>query len=133
MAKSLRGEIEVELGGVSRRLRLGIGDLEELEDRVEMGLPEFINVIVQGKYRLSHLREVLNAGLTGAGWSGTDDDIRDMIQQTGPGEVQVICLRLINVGLGNEDSIGAKDNDSGNGAAPEESPSRASPSGAISK
>ncbi len=134
MAKVLRGEIEAELGGEKRTLRLGIGDLEDIEDRLTMGLPEIIQTLAQGRYRIGHLREIIGIALKAAGWKGTDEDVRTMIRGSGPGECQVICVRLFNVALGNEDlGFDEAAEDSGNGNTPEESPKSISPSGVTSK
>lgn len=141
MAKVLRGEIEAELGGEKRTLRLGIGDLEDIEDRLKVGLLELIQMLAQGRYRIGHLREIMATALRAAGWKGTDDDVRDMIRASGPGECQVICVRLFNVALGNEDKgFDGDEDEAGNAPAPavkenppKESTQKTSRSGAISK
>ncbi len=132
MAKPFRGEIEAELGGEKRLLRLGIGDLEDLEDRLDMGLPALLQAIADGTFRLSHLRQVLTAALEAGGWSGTDDDVRAMMQLTTPGELQLLCVRLFNVALGNNDDDAEATEGNGGALEMTESPSPISPSGAIS-
>ena len=105
MTDLLWGEIDAELGGVVRRLRFGIGDIERLEDRLELGLLDIVRSLAQGRYRLRYVREILTLGLEAAGWRGTEDAVRLMIRQTSPGECQSICLRLLSVALGGEATV----------------------------
>lgn len=133
-----QGEIEAPLGGKVRKLAFSIGDFEEVEARLGIGIGEIIRRMATA-YRLTDMRVLLTIALERAGWKATApvagriateaetrQQVLDMIRVEGPGAHARTCIRLISTAL--EDMPG-------NVEAPEagqENGSTASQSGATS-
>lgn len=92
-AVASKGECEIVLGGVKRVLSLKIGDLEELEARLGIGLEEIINrlrvdddgsgVLRMPDWRITDARAIIQIALEHAGWKGTRDDVLRMMLTEG--------------------------------------------------
>lgn len=77
MANRWRGEVELVVNGRSCSMRLSLGALAELEDRLEAdGLVPLIERFESGAFRANDLIALLFAGLSDGGWSGTEEDLR---------------------------------------------------------
>jgi hypothetical protein len=73
MANPWRGEVEIELDGQVHVMRLTLGALCELEERVEGGsVVALVERFEKGTVRARDILAILGAGLRGAG-----DDISD--------------------------------------------------------
>jgi len=71
-ANPIRGEVEIEIDGRLRRLRLTLGALAELEGALKAdGLPEVAKRLSAG--RASDIAEALSALMRAAGEEGADD------------------------------------------------------------
>lgn len=65
---SRNGEVDLDLLGETRRFRLGIGDLEALQDATDVGPAEHLHRLFLGEeYTFRHAREVVRVGLIGGG------------------------------------------------------------------
>jgi hypothetical protein len=76
MANKFRGEIDAEIGGVTRRLCLTLGALAELE--TAFGAQDLVALAQRfenGRLSAADLVKIIGAGLRGAGGADTDDDV----------------------------------------------------------
>lgn len=114
MAKKFRGEHEVTLGTEKFTLRLGLGDIEELEGRLNIGIMELGMRFARdpdnhdprdpGKARLSDARAIIRQGFIGAGLSITKEKLDELTRAAGFGiinEASVLLLRVITDEEGN--------------------------------
>jgi hypothetical protein len=91
-----RGEIEAELGGRKRKLRLTLGALAELEAACgEDDLLSLITRLEQGRISAKDCIAVLQAGLKGAGEDVDDTEVADF----GPQSIGVV-VRLLEAAFG---------------------------------
>ncbi len=91
-----RGEIEAELGGRMRKLRLTLGALAELEAACgEEDLLSLITRFEQGSISAVDCIAVLHAGLKGAG----EEVERQEVEDFGPQSVGVV-VRLLEASFG---------------------------------
>lgn len=63
MAKPLRGEVEVELAGDKYTLRIGIGEIEEIESSANMGILAIARSMFTEEVRYTHVRIVLSQAM----------------------------------------------------------------------
>lgn len=115
MAKPLRGEAEVELGGEKYTLRLGIGELEELDNVTGLGTLELArNLSMQGA-KISHAIAVLCQALPGEnGKKLAPSAVRRIVTGAGyfasiQAAVAVLTSVLTDPNEGNAEAAGAKD------------------------
>lgn len=91
-----RGEIEAELGGRVRKLRLTLGALAELEAACgEEDLLSLIARFEQGRMSATDCIAVLRAGLKGAGEDVDEAEVAGF----GPHSIGVV-VRLLEAGFG---------------------------------
>lgn len=65
MVKPLRGECEADLGGTSYTLRLGIGELEELDNITGLGTVDLLLSLRHTSPKISNVNAVLRQALPG--------------------------------------------------------------------
>ncbi|WP_424934225.1 gene transfer agent family protein [Amaricoccus macauensis] len=76
MVNPYRGEVELEVNGEFRRMRLTLGALAELEQRLESeSLFEMISRFETGAFRVRDLVCLLVAGLNGGGFKITEAEL----------------------------------------------------------
>jgi hypothetical protein len=83
MAKPLRGEKEITLGGEKFTLRLALGQLEELEAQLGTGIVAVAMRFTNGQARLTDAHAILRQGFAGAKIKITEARLSDLIDQTG--------------------------------------------------
>ena len=100
MAVASKGEVDVVLGGVERRLSLKIGDLEEIEARLNLGIGSLIDRFMKS-YRLTDVRTVLQVALEKSvrDQQWTRESVLEMIKVEGPVAHARTCARLLVAAL----------------------------------
>jgi len=101
MANRHRGEIETEIGGVTRRLVLTLGALAELEDA--FGADDLVALTERfgtGRLKARDLTRIIAAGLRGAGETVSDDEVAAMKVEGGAQGYVFIASELIAVTFG---------------------------------
>lgn len=106
-----KGEIEVALGGQKRKLQFTIGDFEECEANLNVGMGELSRRLVEG-YRLTDVRTIIEIALKRAGWKAEPsvagkpatmleerEQVLEMIRVEGPATHVRTCIRLFNAAL----------------------------------
>ncbi|GGA22950.1 gene transfer agent family protein [Neptunicoccus cionae] len=77
MGNPYRGEVVLTVDGVERVMRLSLGALAKLEARLGAeGVLPLIERFERGAFKADDLIALLWAGLTGAGWEGSETDLR---------------------------------------------------------
>lgn len=66
---SARGDVDLLFGDGRHRFRLAIGQLQELEQKTNLGPFELFEKIIARKWRTSEIAHVIRIGLTGGGLS----------------------------------------------------------------
>lgn len=98
MVNPYRGEVSLCVNGEDLLLRLNLGSLAELEARLgEDGLLPMIERFETGAFKSTDLIALLTAGLRGAGWDGTEADLRDATLATGPIGAAKCAAELLRV------------------------------------
>lgn len=65
---SRNGEVDLDIAGETHRFRLGIGDLEALQEATDTGAAEHLHRLFLGRdYTFRHVREIIRVGLIGGG------------------------------------------------------------------
>lgn len=109
MAKSLRGEIEFELGGEKYTLRLGLGELEEIENATGLGTLEVLRGFGTNA-KISHATTILCQALTVGGKKLPAAKVRAIIEKAGFRECVSACVSVMTAVLmdpeGNADAAG---------------------------
>lgn len=96
MANPYRGEVELTLDGQPHVLRLTLGALVELEQRLESdSLIAMIERFEQGDFKMRDLIALLSAGLRGGGWTESEADLLKCKIQGGPVEAAQVAGRLL--------------------------------------
>ncbi len=96
-----RGEIEAEIGGVTRRLVLTLGALAELE--AAFGVDDLVGLAErfgQGRLKANDLIRIIAAGLRGAGETLSDDEVARMTVADGAPGYARIAAQLIEATFG---------------------------------
>jgi Phage tail tube protein, GTA-gp10 len=76
MANPYRGEVDLEVNGELRRMRLTLGALAELEERLASdSLFDMISRFETGAFRVRDLISLLTAGLNGGGMQITETEL----------------------------------------------------------
>lgn len=115
MPKPLRGECEVEIGGEKYTLRLGIGELEELDSITGLGTLELARSLSSQSAKISHAVAVLCQAMPGEnGKKLSPSAVRRIVTGGGYFEsiqaaVAVLTAVLADPTPGNADAAGAKD------------------------
>lgn len=110
MAKPLRGECTVDLGGETFTLRLSLGDLEELEDKTKLGIIALAASFTNGQARLTDAHTIIRQGFTGAKIKMPDGRLTALLEKTGIGVIATAAALLLSVFV---------DDDQGNAEAAE--------------
>lgn len=111
MAKALRGECEVELAGEKFTLRLSLGNLEELEGQLGIGIIKLANRFTSMDAKLSDARAVLRQGFVGAKIKMSEERLAKLIEDTGFAAVQqaaALLLAVLTDKEGNADAVAAE-------------------------
>lgn len=96
MANALRGEVAVVLDGQPHLARLTLGALAELECQLQAdGLAGLVARLDEGRFSSAEILAVVVAGLRGAGWTGSAQDLRAVQIEGGPLEAARIAARLL--------------------------------------
>ena len=98
MANPWRGEVELEVDGEARVMRLTLAALAELEARLESdSLVELIGRFEAGTFRVRDLIALLTAGLNGGGWRIAEGDLVKARIEGGPLAAAQAAARLLRV------------------------------------
>ena len=123
------GRIEIEWPDERRPFRLGIAELEELQERTGAGPAEVLRRLYHGTWKIAEVREPLLLGLIGGGMSAADA-LKLGHRYAGPGHLMDAVVPSMSVIYATLN--GAPDEPVGNGAAEETettvSPKAGSPS-----
>jgi hypothetical protein len=117
------GRVEIEWPDERRAFRLGIGELEELQERTGAGPAEVLRRLYHGTWKVAEVREPLRLGLIGGGMSAADA-LKLVNRYAGPGQLMdavVPAMTVVNAALN-----GVPDEPVGNGSAVEEAEGQAS-------
>ena len=108
MAKELRGEVDAVLAGTTYRLRLGLGELEELENTTGLGTLEILRSFGSNA-KISHAVAVLSQGITEDGKKISASRVRRIVEKAGFREAITACVQLLTAVLvdPNEGNVGA--------------------------
>ena len=100
MVNAIRGEIEALVGGQKRKLRLGVGDLIELEEATDAGCMELARSFSTGSFRTKSIVATVLYGLNGAGARFTHTDVMKMLEEDG-GALEHLgtCINLLTAAL----------------------------------
>ena len=98
MVNPERGDVAIVIDGVERPMRLTLGALAALEARLETGsLVAMVEAFERGNVRTSQLVALLWAGLNGAGWDVSYDQVAASRVDGGPMEAVRAAGRLLRV------------------------------------
>jgi hypothetical protein len=98
MANPWRGEVELEVDGEPRVMRLTLAALAELEARLESdSLVELIGRFEAGSFRVRDLIALLTAGLNGGGWRIGEGELVKARIEGGPLAAARAAARLLRV------------------------------------
>lgn len=85
MANPYRGEVELVVDGEPRVMRLSLGALASLEERLGEGsLMGLVGRFEEGTFRAGDLVALLAAGLKGGGWDVSEEALRAARIEGGP-------------------------------------------------
>lgn len=98
MANPYRGEVELQVNGEFRRMRLTLGALAELEQRVESeSLFDMISRFESGAFKVRDLICLLTAGLKGGGFEITEEELLKCQIGGGPLEAARAAAKLLKI------------------------------------
>jgi hypothetical protein len=106
MANRYRGEIDAEIGGTSRRLRLTLGSLADLE--AAFGAEDMADLarrFTGGTLKAGDAVTVIAAGLRGGGEAVTDAEVAAMPVDGGAAAYASIVVRLIAATFGADTEV----------------------------
>ncbi len=112
MANKHRGEIDAELDGKSFRLCLTLGALADLE--TAFGATDLLDLasrFEKGRIAAREVRAIIGAGLRGAGYEISDDDVSQMRTENGVAGFVDIVARLLAATFGTRQEASAKKED----------------------
>lgn len=99
MAKPLRGECEVDLGGEKFTLRLGIGELEELDNATGLGTLELLRSF-SANAKISNVVAVLHQALPCAKDKKLPvAQVRRIVERAGFQGAVIACVNIISAVL----------------------------------
>jgi hypothetical protein len=112
MVKSLRGEVEVSLAGVTYTARLGIGELEEIENATGLGTLELLKSFGTNA-KIRNTIAVLSQALTENDKRIGHARARRIVEKAGFGESVTACITALSAVLiepteGNADAVEAE-------------------------
>jgi hypothetical protein len=98
MANPWRGEVELDVDGEPRVMRLTLAALAELEARLESeSLIELIERFETGSFRVRDLIALIVAGLNGGGWRVTEAELVACRIEGGPMAAAEAAARLLKL------------------------------------
>ena len=119
MANRYRGEIEAEIGGRMRRLRLTLGALADLEAAFTADdMTDLARRFAGGRLRARDAARVIAAGLTGAGEPTTEEEAAAMASPEGARGYADIVVRLMLATFGAPAEGGPSPGEGGAGPFP---------------
>jgi hypothetical protein len=107
MANRHRGEIEADIGGARRRLRLTLGALADLE--AAFGADDMVDLARRfsgGTLRARDAIRVIAAGLRGAGEPVTDEEVAAMAIDGGAAGYAALVVELVAATFGGDEADG---------------------------
>lgn len=99
MTNPYRGEVELSLNGVAQKMRLSLGALAELESKCGSIL-ELVKRFEGGAARAEDVLNVLEAGLRGADWQGSETELKEGMIEGGYVAAVQTASRLLAVSFG---------------------------------
>lgn len=107
MSKKRRAEIDVKIDGKTHTLRLGIGQLEELENEFDIGIIE-LGIIIQSVHgiHINHVRCTILQGFAGMKVEKTPEEITEIIELIGLSASMKISADLIGASVWREEKDG---------------------------
>lgn len=111
MVKPLRGEIEAELAGKTYKLRIGIGELEEIENETGLGILSVLQSLGSDA-KISHLSAILGQAIKNGPASIGKTRAREIVEEAGLGPSIIACAQILTAVLtdtksGNADAVAA--------------------------
>ena len=107
MANPYFGEVALTFDGKTLPMRLSLGALAELESEMkEDSLLSLVQRFENGSFKTADIIDLLFAGLRGAGWDGTKDDLMQADLQGGPLQAAKLAAVLLQRSFGAGDSGG---------------------------
>jgi hypothetical protein len=98
MGNPYRGEVDLEIGGVSHVLRLPMGALVDLETAIEAkSLVDLVERFESNRYSSRDLLALLWAGLRGGGWDVSQAELKTMTIDGGLVAATQAAARLLQV------------------------------------
>lgn len=98
------GEIDISLDGTVTTYRLGMAEIEELEEILDMSVFVAMGALAASLpfLKQKQWREIIRLGLVGGGMKRAEADAHTaaMIDQYGPVQCQAIALRVLGAALG---------------------------------
>jgi hypothetical protein len=98
------GEIDISLGGKVTTYRLGMAEIEELEELIDMSVFVAMGALAAALpfLKQKQWREIIRLGLVGGGMSRAEADAQTsvMLEEHGPTQCQAIALRVLGAALG---------------------------------
>lgn len=114
MANKHRGEIDAELDGKAFRLCLTLGALADLESAFgATDLLDLASRFEKGRIAAREIRAIIGAGLRGAGYEVSDDDVNAMQTDNGVAGFIDIVARLLSATFGTQKVATDKREDAG--------------------
>ncbi len=108
MAKALRGEIEAQLGGEKYTLRLGIGELEELDNATGLGTLELLRSFGSNA-KVSNVIAVLGQALQINGKRAPVSRVRQIVEKAGFRDAIAASVAILTAVLADPDPSGNAD------------------------
>lgn len=101
MANRRRGEVEAVIGGRTRRLKLTLGALAELEEALGEGdLGRLFERLAGGRLSARDLIVVIGAGLRGAGAATSDAEVAAWAPEDGVAALAALVGELVAASFG---------------------------------
>jgi len=99
-----RGEVEIEVNGQKRVMRLTLGALAALEDGLgAKSLVDLVEGFETGQFKARDLLLLLWAGLNGGGWEVSFEEVGDARIGGGPLSAAKNAAQLLALTFGSED------------------------------
>jgi len=98
------GEIDIRLVGKLSTYRLGLAEIEELEELIDMSVFVAMGALAAALpfLKQKQWREIIRLGLVGGGMKRAEADVQTavMLDDHGPTQCQAIALRVLGAALG---------------------------------
>ena len=123
MTNKHRGEIEASLDGAKHRLVLTLGALAELETAFgDADMLALATRFESGRLSANDCVKIIGAGLRGAGYSASDEDVAQMQAEGGAAGFVDIVARLLTATFGGADAASGAPGSSAGGGSQERRP-----------